>query len=1102
MSLQDIQLKIIMDVRGLNQVSKVNQSLRGLHTAADKTFKAQDMAAESSKRFTGILGPMLQRLDKIEQKYDSLYRASYRLKQAGSDLQQVGMAGIGMLQKAVDAWGDFEFTLNRAAGAMTVPNKLLPALSNAILDVAKSVRLYKPEEVAKATYYWASTTGQQVKSMKDLKVVMGGITPILKAAALTQTDMEAAIKGVYSILVQYNKPLTKTRDVTEKLMLITQRTALEFPDLINSFKMIGPVARANGVTFEQVAKAIGMIGDAGIRGSMSGRALRQFFIQLVKPSAKATSALNKAFKATFHLSGAYKKMVFPKGKFIGLAKYVGLLADVTKKMNQHQRNSFLATITTANELPVLTALLQREMDVRKGLIKANDDEKYSLQGAHKAFEDSFGRLANSWKGIMGLLQNSFMPIVLQVGKAVADMAAPIVEKITNVLTAIKKWMDENPKMVDFIVKVLAIGSAIAAVVGTALVFIGTLMGIVAGLGFVIEALAAIAAPVVAVGVLIAGLATAIINNWHGIRDVLMGLGEAIAKFIGRLLGSGSTDATKRVGSIVDTLKKLGEIVLDAVIAGMKAVTDWLNGLSDGDIKLIKDLLLGLLGLVALNKGLGIFAGILRGVGGALSTVGFALNTMKTVGSVIGALPGGIGALVSAVRGLAIAFGILNVALGPIGWVILAIGAAIAAFVIAYETNFGGFRDFVDGIVAWFMTNVVPAIQGFVKAVGDFVTGVVNAVVNFWNTAVATVQGIVDFFANLPANIQKFLGEVVKNITDFVGNIISAIAAFLADLSQNWSYYLGYILGRIIGFIVLVISKVIEFGVNFITAVVDFLSKLPGRVADWLRSTATTIINWFLTTTVSVAGKTANLVNTIIDWISKLPGRVADWFGSVLSTILGWFSTNIPKIAAKAGDLVTSIINFLKELPGKALSAVAKLPTYLRDFLSQVPGRLASAVIGIGKSIVEGVWKGIQAMWTWLTSHVTGFFQGIIDGVKDSLGIHSPSTVFAEMGVNLIKGLAVGISKTSDAHKALRSTTDSLISMAAAGSAGLGMALNSELSMAPANFNMTRDNTNVIRVEVDVTSSDGSVSELDQQQLAKLLNGSDLIRAIEHMASVE
>ena len=66
-----------------------------------------------------------------------------------------------------------------------------------------------------------------------------------------------------------------------------------------------------------------------------------------------------------------------------------------------------------------------------------------------------------------------------------------------------------------------------------------------------------------------------------------------------------------------------------------------------------------------------------------------------------------------------------------------------------------------------------------------------------------------------------------------------------------------------------------------------------------------------------------------------------------------------------------------------------------------------SVVEAGKNIVMGIWEGISGAAEWLKEKVTGFFSGIVEGAKDLLGIHSPSTVFADMGRNMALGLGQG-----------------------------------------------------------------------------------------------
>ncbi|MEI7667981.1 MAG: hypothetical protein WCI62_03215, partial [Erysipelotrichaceae bacterium] len=65
---------------------------------------------------------------------------------------------------------------------------------------------------------------------------------------------------------------------------------------------------------------------------------------------------------------------------------------------------------------------------------------------------------------------------------------------------------------------------------------------------------------------------------------------------------------------------------------------------------------------------------------------------------------------------------------------------------------------------------------------------------------------------------------------------------------------------------------------------------------------------------------------------------------------------------------------------------------------------------IGENIVKGVWDGITGMADWFGDKIGDFFGGMVDGVKNFLGIKSPSKVFAGIGQNMALGLGQGFSQ--------------------------------------------------------------------------------------------
>ena len=79
-----------------------------------------------------------------------------------------------------------------------------------------------------------------------------------------------------------------------------------------------------------------------------------------------------------------------------------------------------------------------------------------------------------------------------------------------------------------------------------------------------------------------------------------------------------------------------------------------------------------------------------------------------------------------------------------------------------------------------------------------------------------------------------------------------------------------------------------------------------------------------------------------------------------------------------------------------------------NFFKTLPDKL----FAIGKQIIEGLWNGIKSMFDQIGQGISDFFQNTINDAKKTLGIQSPSTLFAEIGVNLMAGLALGIKRSA------------------------------------------------------------------------------------------
>jgi len=92
-------------------------------------------------------------------------------------------------------------------------------------------------------------------------------------------------------------------------------------------------------------------------------------------------------------------------------------------------------------------------------------------------------------------------------------------------------------------------------------------------------------------------------------------------------------------------------------------------------------------------------------------------------------------------------------------------------------------------------------------------------------------------------------------------------------------------------------------------------------------------------------------------------------------------------------------------------------------------------VSAGGELIKGLWQGIRDMGTWLKDKIAGFFDGVVDNIKDFFGIHSPSTLFHdEIGEMLAEGVGLGFtdrmkSVTKDMQKALPTSFDTKVNAA-------------------------------------------------------------------------
>jgi hypothetical protein len=439
------------------------------------TFRNNVVGAFNAARSAGQMNQA--QMQAMAGSMDAARRQAYAMTIAGYQLVSAGNAITGSIKEAVSTFGEFDFSLRRAAGALGIfddTGAMFNALSGDVQNLAIETKLFKPEELAKGLYYWASTTGQVISSQEDLNKIVAETLPIFKAAAMTETSMESSLKGVYQILSEFGLPMSRAADVTEKLFYVTQKTAVEFPDLINSFKMVGPVAAGMGVTFEDISKILGTLGNLGIKGSMAGRAIAMMFSRIAGNTGPATEALDAFAKKAKLIGsdGTFQNLIFPEGTFIGVQGFLNTLTEMTKNLNMQEKEGLLKVITTQNEWRILQPLIDANTaSIRengKGVIDMTDD----LSTASSTMAQSWGLLGDSANAMFGEMSNKVAPLILLIGNTAVEAFRPLAKTIGDVAMEITKFAQAHPEITKLVVTIVGLAGVLMTASGAALLLAG------------------------------------------------------------------------------------------------------------------------------------------------------------------------------------------------------------------------------------------------------------------------------------------------------------------------------------------------------------------------------------------------------------------------------------------------------------------------------------------------------------------------------------------------------------------------------------------------------------------------------------------------------
>lgn len=286
----------------------------------------------------------------------------------------------------------------------------------------------------------------------------------------------------------------------------------------------------------------------------------------------------------------------------------------------------------------------------------------------------------------------------------------------------------------------------------------------------------------------------------------------------------------------------------------------------------------------------------------------------------------------------------------------------------------------------FMQTIVAAMSG------DYATAIVsglNTVLSFMNTEFgkAVLQGLAGVFAKAMTGLStggfftKLLGKLFgsKGVASAVAQT-AQVAAQTAQIAQSTGETAAAVTNAVAQ------TAQVAKGGGFLAKILGFLGKAGTAAKVGL-------------------GKAVGLVGAKFAALTATGGPLAGIATALSST--GPIGIAVAALIAGGGLVIANW--------SKVKQWFSNFGSWMKDKFSKLwsgAKGLISGAVGVGKNILGGLWKGVKTVAGGLWNGIKSIGKGIINGFKSLFGIHSPSTVFAEIGQYMMLGLQNGISSNA------------------------------------------------------------------------------------------
>lgn len=290
-----------------DSASKAGQAAKqGADTAAKGTESASTKMQQSQKK---VGDAAKQSSDKAKESWEQSNQKSVSStesacsKMAGlvkKSAVAIGVASVAAAKKTIDVGKSFEAGMSEVQAISGASGKDLERLSNKAKEMGATTK-FSATESATALKYMAMA-GWKTNQM------VSGLAGVMNLAAASGEDLGTVSDIVTDSMTAFGLKANQSGHFADVLAKASSSSNTNVGLMGETFKYVAPLAGSMGYSIEDTATAIGLMANAGIKGSQAGTSLRSILTRLVKPPKDAAAALSELGISTTNADGSMKPL--------------------------------------------------------------------------------------------------------------------------------------------------------------------------------------------------------------------------------------------------------------------------------------------------------------------------------------------------------------------------------------------------------------------------------------------------------------------------------------------------------------------------------------------------------------------------------------------------------------------------------------------------------------------------------------------------------------------------------------------------------------------------------------------------------------------------